>query len=157
MPEMAAPVEMIECACGCGRLRPRYDSQGRERQYILGHTTTGKKFPNRKRSPPHDKGSKSKNWKGGRTMLNGYVLVYVPNHPNTNSTGYVRENRLVMEKKLGRYLTSDELVHHINGIKDDNRIENLKLMSASEHSKYHARIYNNLIGKNLKLEVNTEG
>ena len=78
-------------------------------------------------------------WKQGKTKCNGYWLVYKPEHPNANSqgSGYVRQNRLVMEEFLGRYLYDDEVVHHINGIKDDDRIENLKLLSKEEHSSLH--------------------
>ena len=77
------------------------------------------------------------NWKGGRIMQEGYVLIYSPNHPNKTSRGYVRENRLILEEKLGRYLKSNEFAHHINGIRDDNRPENLQLMIHSEHSRHH--------------------
>ena len=66
-------------------------------------------------------------WKGGRTIKSGYVFIKKPEHPFSTSNGYVREHRLVMEKKLGRYPEPFEVVHHINHIKDDNRIENLKL------------------------------
>ena len=72
-------------------------------------------------------------------VSNGYNLVYMPNHPN-NSFAYVPEHRLIMEKHLGRYLTRNEIVHHINGNKQDNRIENLQLMTPSEHSKLHVPV-----------------
>lgn len=75
-------------------------------------------------------------WKGGRTTnKDGYIEVYCPDHPNRRKhTPYVLEHRLVMERHLGRYLTRQEVVHHRNGVKDDNRIENLELFSTNgEH------------------------
>ncbi len=68
------------------------------------------------------------NWKGGRTRhKSGYVLVRVPDHPRARSSGYVFEHILVMEDLLGRFLLTDENVHHRNGVKDDNRPANLEL------------------------------
>lgn len=68
----------------------------------------------------------------------GYVLILDWNHPQCSNNGYVFEHRLIMEKYLGRYLTQKERVHHINGIKTDNRIENLQLLeSQSQHMTIH--------------------
>jgi|11BtaG_2_1085332.scaffolds.fasta_scaffold62672_1 hypothetical protein len=72
-------------------------------------------------------------WKGGRIVnKDGYIEVYSPEHPNRRKhTPYVLEHRLVMENHLGRLLTKQEVVHHRNGVKDDNRIENLELFSTN--------------------------
>ncbi len=68
----------------------------------------------------------------------GYIRIFMPNHPFADARSYVREHRLVMEKHLKRYLKPQEVVHHINGIKDDNRIENLELfVNHSIHLKFN--------------------
>ena len=78
------------------------------------------------------------NFKGGRTSHgDGYTKVLNPDHPRSNKNGYVLEHILIAEKKIGRPLTSNEVVHHINGIKDDNRPENLLVLTKSEHSALH--------------------
>lgn len=68
---------------------------------------------------------------------NGYVLIYSPNHPYAYKN-YNYEHRLVVEEKIKRYLLPEEKVHHINFIKDDNRIENLVVFnSTQEHTNIH--------------------
>ena len=81
------------------------------------------------------------NWQGGIIKKQGYVFVYNPNHPsNANKKGnypYVKRSRLVMEITLGRFLKPTEIVHHINGIKDDDRPENLVVTTRSSHMSTH--------------------
>ena len=83
-------------------------------------------------------GANNLNWKGGRFLVNGYVYIllrpddfFYPMHVHGD---YVMEHRLVIAKHLERCLFQWEVVHHVNGIKDDNRLENLRLLKCStEH------------------------
>lgn len=80
------------------------------------------------------RGEDSPNWKGGRfRTTDGYIRILRPGHLSANGRGYVMEHRLVMEEHLGRDLEPSEIVHHINGIRDDNRIENLILVTRDNH------------------------
>ena len=73
-----------------------------------------------------------------RKRQRGYILVNVPNHPNCYRGGWVFEHRMVMEKMLGRYLKKGEVVHHKNGIRSDNREDNLQLCkNSAEHNRVH--------------------
>ena len=69
----------------------------------------------------------------------GYIEVYLPSHPHCAKDGYVMEHRLVMEASLGRYLKEDEVVHHINHNRKDNRLENLRVMTSEEHAQLHMK------------------
>lgn len=78
------------------------------------------------------------NWQSGKAKIRRYKEKHLSKHPYANKWGYVPEHRLVMERKLGRYLSPQEVVHHINGQKKDNRSENLILFSSNgEHVKFH--------------------
>jgi len=77
---------------------------------------------------PMPKGKDACNFKTGRIGTGqGYIKILIPSHPGCCKYGYVQEHRLVMEKHIGRFLTKKERIHHINKIRHDNRIENLKL------------------------------
>ena len=67
-------------------------------------------------------------------MAHKYKFLYKPEHPNSNSQGYILAHRYIMAQHIGRPLRKDEDVHHINGDKTDNRIENLQLLLKSEHT-----------------------
>ena len=83
------------------------------------------------------KGNKNA-WKGGkRKDREGYIHIYELDHIYANC-GYVLEHRLIVEKYLRRYLKPTEVVHHINEIRDDNRIDNLMVFaSKSAHRRWH--------------------
>jgi hypothetical protein len=99
----------------------------------------GKKIPYFRRPNRDVSGSKNPRWKGGeRTDKDGYVLVLRKDHPYRDYHGYVRKHRLIIENKIKRYLKPEEVVHHMDGNKQNNNIENLKLYeNGSEHQKEH--------------------
>jgi len=95
-------------------------------------------------------GANSPLWLGGRHLRHGYAWVLVSTlapaeqelfGAMADSRGYISEHRLVLARHLGRLLRSDEIVHHLNGVKDDNRLENLKLLTQNTHHTGHGDNY----------------
>lgn len=82
-------------------------------------------------------------WNKGKVKLRkittqGYILIYKPNHPNSNLKGFILEHRYVMSENLDRPLTANEIVHHKNAKKDDNRLKNLEIIySKNLSNKFH--------------------
>lgn len=115
------------CECGqCNEMILKFDSRKRPMRFKYGHNT---------------KGFKHYFWKGGRIKASDYWKIWIPTHPNADSKGYVFEHRLIMEQFLGRYLTKTEQIHHINGNRTDNNIDNLMLFpNHAEHKKYEMTI-----------------
>jgi hypothetical protein len=81
-------------------------------------------------------GENSPSWAGGAEYSMGYRYVYAPNHPDAYRNK-VAEHKLVAEKKLGRYMKPNEVVHHINGNKLDNRPENIIVVDRGWHLNHH--------------------
>lgn len=107
----------------------------------IGHVphNKGKKYP-------HLQGPNSKTWKGGTYISSdGYIMKHVGfnNERKSGWEDYRKEHILIIEQQIGRKLKPKEQVHHINGIKTDNRIENLILLKSSkEHQESHASLQN---------------
>lgn len=97
------------------------------------HKSKNTEFKKGRKHPWYQKG-----WRYGGMGKYKYIQIYVPEHPRHSCAGYVHLHRLIMEEKIGRFLTKEEVVHHINKNTLDNRPENLKLFKNSrEHIKFH--------------------
>ena len=130
------------CGCGCGeivlhtKIPPSQIRLRGEKRFVGGHQNLGRVHSEKTRMKSSRKGAKNGRWKGGRRFdKNGYVILWMPEHPNSTKDGYVREHRYVMEQHLGRLLERRELVHHLNHQKNDNRLENLQVVSHAEHQR----------------------
>lgn len=78
----------------------------------------------------------------------GYVKRKVTEHPYSDKRGYVMEHRLVVEENLGKFLPKHAVIHHKNGIRDDNRLENLEIIQEqAKHAKSHDKGVRNPNGR----------
>lgn len=116
------------CACGCGERTLKVGRRRLFNKYVGGHHLRVVNAPR----PPEA----CTNWRGGVTYRNGYVYIHTPDHHRAIDQR-TKRCYLVMEATLGRPLTKVEEVHHINGVKDDDRPENLTVMTKAEHMRHH--------------------
>jgi hypothetical protein len=79
-------------------------------------------------------GSKHPSWKGGRKAKQGYIQLLIPKHPRADSNGYVMEHLYIWEKIYGKSLPNGYCIHHLNGVRNDNRPENLVALKRGEHA-----------------------
>ena len=115
---------LIECVCGCGEIIFLRDKQSRIRRFKKDHNTK--------------KGLNHPMWNGGiKKTVSNYNFIWNPNHPNSNSDNYVYEHVLIMSNFIGRPLKKGEIVHHIDGNRQNNNINNLQLMTNKEHMRLH--------------------
>lgn len=73
------------------------------------------------------------NWKGGRRSNHGYILILKPEHPRADKAGYVPEHILIWEQVHNKPLPQGWVIHHLNGIKADNRPENFLALPSRKH------------------------
>lgn len=131
-------LKLKKCACGCGGLSLRTWKTGHNLKINPMPENLGKFLGN---GNNFITGKNHHFWKGGKRLTkDGYLEIYSPNHPNKNYCNYVLEHRLVMEKKIKRYLTKEEIVHHKDRNKLNNKENNLSLVkNQSEHNQHHIK------------------
>ena len=150
------------CECGCGQPAPIYNQtnrsrgmlKGRPARFIKNHhlkqhnQSTEMREASRERGKQRTgensysygkKGELHPTWKGGRNIdSDGYVRLYLPDHPSSGKDGYVLEHRLTIEEKIGRRLKDNEHVHHKDDNRQNNDSDNLEILSIGGHMRYHA-------------------
>ena len=114
------------CSCGCGTFIPELWPSGLPR-----YSNDGQFYARFHKPVQHQDHAKE------RLSSAGYILIYAPEHPCATKSGWIPEHRLIMIHTLKRPLSKVEHVHHINGVKTDNRPDNLIVLSRRDHMLIH--------------------
>lgn len=153
---------MRTCECGCGTVIKSVSDYGRPVRFVSGHNGRGQRRPDRvvdairaakigDRNPMF--GKLPHNYAGRAHHADGYILIHSPDHPYADKGHHqVMEHRLVVESHLREndpaspylveidgelYLRREIEVHHIDGVKDNNAVENLLPMTKADHAAHH--------------------
>jgi len=124
----------VWAACvDCGKERWVREKEGKPRSTLCRHCSPSL-FSRQGENSPH--------WKGGRVKTgHGYIACKVTTHPRADQRGYVSEHILVWERIHNKSLPENWVIHHLNGIKDDNRPHNLLAMPRGKHSQsFHMEV-----------------
>jgi hypothetical protein len=138
---------MIKKCLVCGEEFKTYPSRikigrGKYCSKKCSHKITDKVLESNGENTRFKKGGVPHNKKGGtytqaRKGSKKYILLFKPKHPNASPKGYIRLHRYLMEKKIGRHLRENEVVHHKDKDTLNNSLDNLELMSVKEHCRLH--------------------
>jgi hypothetical protein len=122
----------VLCECSCGKIREQYLSNIKTGGSVSCGCYSVEQLNKRQHLIKRRHSENHPNYKGGHIRKDGYLLV-------SEKGVLTYAHRVIMEKKLNRKLSFDETIHHIDGNRSNNNIENLLLISRSEHSKqYHS-------------------
>lgn len=122
-------LEMCDQGCSLAEMAEAVGTTGVEVKKFLRRNGVTKEFPKA------TYGEKHYAWKGRLLDKDGYVLIHCKGHPNARKhTHYIFEHRLVVEADLGRYLLPTEVIHHLDGDRQNNSVENLQVFQSNgEH------------------------
>ena len=144
------------CQCGCGKrttlairnVHGKGIKKGQPNRFLTGHAGTGRFHSAQAKALMSEKATQRfagkpenhNHWRGGIKILNQYVYLYRPDHPNAHASGYVKRSTLIVSEMLGRPLKPNELVHHIDGNRQNDTKRNFLVCTRAYHMSLHRRL-----------------